>query len=205
MSMILDKIESILKIYTDGEHYETLKLARDTYIEKTAQIDSDSPEYESRMNSFNDWYLFNFKKDNGDKAIVHYLNNNNEEEVVSSALLNVNYSLFLFHKINFRKQVIIKDLLHDKKFILSRDNTQLALVEDDLFVGRMITHEDQNYLLNGLCLLPRDILSTLKKEAKKVRKMNNIDEEELFLLNLERLKTKALQYTHVEASKIFTF
>jgi hypothetical protein len=64
---------------------------------------------------------------------------------------------------------------------------------------------EDHYLLNGLCTLPREVLSSLKKESKKIRKLNNVEEEEVFLLNLERLKTRSIQYGHIESSKIFTF
>ena len=156
------------------------------------------------MSSFNDWYVFHYPFTESKNLIEEYLSSHSVDEVLTSALRNVNYSLFQFHKINFRKQIVIKDILHGTKHVLSKNNGHLALVEDDIFIGRVIPYADEAYLLSGLCILPKDILPILKKESKKLRKSKNIEEED-FLLNLERLKTKSLQYSHIEPTKIFTF
>ena len=124
---------------------------------------------------------------------------------MATALLEASYSIFLFHKINFRKQVVIKDVLHSEKFSLAKDNGILALVENDLFLGRVVKYQESHYLFNGLCTLPREVYSTLKKESKKIRKLNDLHEEESFLLNLERLKARSVQYGHIESHKIFSF
>ncbi len=205
MNVLQKEFENILNTYVSGKHYDELKLAKADFITRTGQIDEETDEYESRMNSFNDWYLFNYRKDDGSRIIDHYLKGKDAEDDFIKAINSVTYSLFLFNKINFRKQVVIKDVLHDNKFVLSKENGELALVEDDLFVGRSIDYKGEKYLLNGLCTLPIEILSTLKKESKKIRKLNNSDEEEQFLLNLERLKTKSVQYGHIDSSKIFVF
>ncbi len=205
MNLVQECAEKLLQKFTENTYYENLKNAKDAYITKTGRIDEEAEEYESRMNCFNDWYLFNYKNDDGSKIIDGIDQDNSFAPEFKESLGHVNYSLFLFHKINFRKQIIIKDILHNSKLVISEKNGMLPLVEDDLFVGRSVNHEDENYLLNGICLLPREVLSVLKKETKKIRKLNNSDEEEAFLLNLERLKTRSIQYGHIESSRIFSF
>ena len=205
MKQVQEHIDLILQVYTKDKHYEDLKNAKEAYIKKTGKIDEETDEYESRMNSFNDWYIFNYKRENGTTIIEDYIKNHDVAEDLGQAFLNTNYSLYHFSKINFRKQVVIKDILHSEKFVLGKDNDHLALVEDDLFVGRSVCLNEEHYLLNGLCTLPREVLSSLKKESKKIRKLNNPEEEEVFLLNLERLKTRSIQYGHIESSKIFSF
>ena len=74
-----------------------------------------------------------------------------------------------------------------------------------MFIGRVVEHGGAFYLLSGICLLPRNVYSILKKQSRKVRKLNNQEEEENFLLQLENFKTKSLQYGHVDSEKIFTF
>lgn len=205
MKLIQDHIDLILQVYTKDKHYEDLKNAKEAYIKRTGKIDEETDEYESRMNSFNDWYIFNYKREDGSTIIGDYVQNHEVNDELGQALLNTKYSLYHFSKINFRKQVVIKDVLYSVKFVLSKDNDHLALVEDDLFVGRSVSIGEDHYLLNGLCTLPREVLSSLKKESKKIKKLNNVEEEEVFLLNLERLKTRSIQYGHIESSKIFTF
>ena len=205
MNIISEHLEKIFQDYTKGEYYEDMKLAVEIYTEKTGKMDEDTDEYEARMNTFNDWFIFNYRKNGGERIIDKYIRDHALDYELAKAFANSCYSLFLFHKINFRKQVVIKDILHRRTFSLAKDCETLALVEDDLFVGRSLKYKDNFYLLNGICLLPRDTLSVLKKESKKIRKENNLLQEEEFLLNIENLKTKALQYGHLNSQQVFTF
>ncbi|MEE2671264.1 MAG: hypothetical protein VYA54_06120 [Bdellovibrionota bacterium] len=203
MNIVQDEFDKILSVYTSDQYYDELKAAKDSFITRTGKIDEESEEYESRMNSFNHWYIFDYEREDGSHFIDKYLENNSNDLALS--LKNINYSLFLFKKINFRKQIIINDILHSDKFVLSKENGTLPLVEDDLFLGRAVNYNDQWFLLNGIVTLPREVFSVLKKESKKVRKLNNSVEELGFLLNLERLKNRSIQYGHVDSSKIFNF
>lgn len=205
MNIIVDHIDKIISTYTQDAYYSDMKKAIDFYVEKTGKMNEESEEYESRMNCFNDWFIFNYRLADNSKIIDHYIVDNELDESLSKSFHNVNFSLFLFQKINYRKQIVIYDILHNKKFTLAKDNETLALVEDDMFIGRVVEINGNNYLLNGICLLPRDVYSILKKQSKKIRKMNNQEEEEAFLLHLENMKTKSLQYGHLDPDKIFTF
>lgn len=205
MNFIDEHIEKILKVYTEGEYYELLKSAKDVYVDLTGKMDEDTSEYESRMNTFNDWFIFNFRREDTRRVVDDYIQDHNIESELAKSFHNTNYSLFHFVKINFRKQIVLKDILHNEKFVLNIEECNLALLEDDVFVGRIISHDDKNFLLKGVCTMPRETFSILKKESKKIRKLNSLEEEESFLLTLEKLKTKSLHYGHLNSEKIFVF
>ncbi len=205
MNPVLVEIEKILGYYSEDNNVEDIKKAKELFIKLTGHVDEESGDYESWLNSFNDWFIFNYDLSGGKTPLQAFWEKHKSRDEVKSALENANYSLFYFHKINFRKQVVIKDVLHDKKLILAKEHSHLALVEDDIFVGRMVEYDGGQYILNGLCTLPREVFSVLKKEAKKIQKLNNENEEINFLLHLERLKTRSLHYGHVQADKMFTF
>jgi hypothetical protein len=205
MNIIEEHFEKILQKYTTGDYYDLLVSAKQDYVKNTGKLNEETDEYESRMNTFNDWFIFHYRMDDGRKIIDDYLQENDLDPELAKAFHNINYSLFHFAKINFRKQVVLKDILHNQKFTLAKDNGHIALVPDDIFVGRLVTYQGESYLLRGLCSLPRDVLGNLKKEARKIRKLNNVEEEEKYLLRIEELKTKSLNYGHIEANKIFVF
>lgn len=205
MNIITSHLEKIFEDYTKDSYYDDMKTAIEIYQQKTGRFDEDAAEYESRMHSFNDWFIFSYRKDNSERVIDKYIRENDLNYDLAKAFSNTNYSLFHFKKINFRKQVVINDILRGKKIILAKDSGALPLVEDDLFVGRSVNYKDQIYLLHGICLLPRNTLSILKKESKKVRNMDDKRKEENFLLQVEALKHKALQYGHIDSSKVFNF
>lgn len=204
MNVISSHLENILNLYTKDSYYEDMKEALSLFQERTGKMDADSAEYESRMHSFNDWFVFNYRKDSGERIVDKYVRDEKLDYELAKALTQTSYSLFLFKKINFRKKIIIKDVIHDLKFALADDCAMLPLVENDLFVGRSVKFREDFYLLPGICLLPRNTLSVLKKEAKRVRKQEDARQEESFLLKIESLKHKSLQYGHIDSVKVFS-
>ncbi len=205
LDIVHDHLDKVLGQYTQGQFFADLKEAKDKYFSMTGKLDEDKDEFESRMNSFNDWYIFQYRQKDGSKVIEEYIRNNQLEEELAQALLNVNHSLFEFNRTSFRKQIVLKDILHDEKIVLKKDHPTISLMEGDVFSGRVIKFKGENYLLRGVCTLPQGVKSILKKQSKKVRKLNSFDEELSFLLQLESLKTKAMHYSHIDPAKIFIF
>ncbi len=205
LDIVHNHLDKVLGLYTQGQFFADLKEAKDKYFSMTGKLDEDKDEFESRMNSFNDWYIFQYRQKDGSKVIEEYIRNNQLEEELSQALLNVNHSLFEFNRTSFRKQIVLKDILHDEKIVLKKDHPTISLMEGDVFSGRVIKFKGESYLLRGVCTLPQGVKSILKKQSKKVRKLNSFDEELSFLLQLESLKTKAMHYSHIDPAKIFIF
>lgn len=202
---VTQHLDHVLNRYTTGDFFDDLKKAKDRYFSLTGKLDEDKDEFESRMNCFNDWYIFQYRHQDGSKVIEDYIRTNELDEELSQALLNVNHSLFEFSKISFRKQVVLKDILHDEKVVLVKNHPRISLMVGDVFTGRVIKYKGDNYLLRGVCTLPQGVKSILKKQSKKVRKMNSFEEELNFLLQLEALKTKSMHYSHIDPTKIFIF
>jgi hypothetical protein len=205
LETVHDHLDKVLSLYTSGSHFEGLKKAKEMYFSLTGKLDEDKEDFESRMNSFNDWYIFQYPQEDGSKIIEDYIRNNELEEDLSQALLNVNHSLFEFDKVNFRKQIVLKDILHDEKIVLVKNHPNISLMEGDVYTGRVIKYKDGYYLLRGVTLLPQGVKAVLKKQSKKVRKLNSFAEELQFLLNLEAMKTKTTHYAHIDPTKIFVF
>ncbi|MES2528024.1 MAG: hypothetical protein V4598_13100 [Bdellovibrionota bacterium] len=205
LEVVHDHLDKVLNLYTKGEFFADLKTAKEKYFSITGKLDEDKEEFESRMNCFNDWYIFQYRHDDGSKVIEEYIRSNHLDEELSQAMLNVNHSLFEFSKISFRKQIVLKDILHDEKITLVKNHPTISLMEGDVFTGRVIKYKGEYYLLRGLCTLPQGVTSILKKQSKKVRKANSFEEELNFLLQLESLKTKAMHYSHIDPAKIFIF
>jgi hypothetical protein len=205
LEVVQEHLDKVLNLYTQGEHFTDLKEAKDKYFSLTGKLDEDKEEFESRMNCFNDWYIFQYSQADGSKVVEDYIRTGSLDVELSQALLNVNHSLFEFDKVNFRKQVVLKDILHDEKIALVKNHPIISLMEGDVFTGRVMKYKGEYYLLRGLCILPQGLKSVLKKQSKKVRKLNSFEQELNFLLQLEALKTKATHYSHIDPNKIFVF
>ena len=79
----------------------------------------------------------------------------------------------------------------------------MGIVEEDFFVGRCLTYKGDNFLCQGLTVLPSRAQTVLRKKAKKIGSLHDPFAKERFLLQLEKLKTKSAQYSHIEPSRIF--
>ena len=205
LDIVHEHLDKVLSLYTQGSHFEDLKSAKEKYFSITGKLDEDKDEFESRMNCFNDWYIFHYRHNDGSKVIEDYIRTGDLDVELSQSLLNVNHSLFEFSKINFRKQIVLHDILHDEKIVLVKSHPTISLMEGDVFTGRVIKYKGDYYLLRGVCILPQGVKSILKKQSKKIRKLNSFEEELQFLLKLECLKTKAMHYSHIDPAKIFIF
>jgi hypothetical protein len=205
LEIVHEHLDKVLGLYTQGQHFDDLKAAKEKYFSITGKLDEDKEEFESRMNCFNDWYVFQYCHEDGSKVIEDYIRSSQLDLELSQALLNVNHSLFEFSKVNFRKQIVLKDILHDEKIVLMKNHPTISLMEGDVFTGRVIKLKGEYYLLRGFCILPQGVKSVLKKQSKVVRKLNSFEEELGFLLQLECLKTKAMHYSHIDPAKIFVF
>jgi len=204
IQILQQHIDQALTDYSAGAHYDSMLEAKKKYFELTGSLTEADDEFESKMNSFNDWYLFQYLSPRSTITVMKdYLDKNKVEDEVSLAFLSINHSLFEFSKTSWGGKIILNDILHKEKIELSEDSVPLGLVEKDIFSGRIINFQDQNYPFQGICIYPSTVKSILQKEAKKVRKMKNPKAEAKFLLFAEGLKTKWIHYGHIDAKKIF--
>lgn len=199
-------VDNALSEYSQGDHLDTLLEAKKVYTEVTGPFNEEDADFEARMNCFNDWYVFNFHTRGATHPIIKdYVETKNIEDNLSDAFGNINYSLFEFVKTNFKKRMVIKDILHNEKFVLSVNHPKMGIIANDIFVGRILTCDEDAFLLKGLCIFPPDVKPVLMKESKRIRKMNEKQRELNFLMQLESLKVRWQRYGHLDVKQIFVF
>ena len=198
-------LDIILHKFSQDEFYERLKEAKKKYFKIAGVVNEEDDEYESKMNLFNDWYLFHFLETGLNSSYVNaYLKSVKLDQELDRSLRNVNYSLY---QLISRKQdkIKIKDHFSNIKFTLAQDNGPIGCVDGDVFIGRTLSIDNSFYLLKGMCILPKGIENVLKRRVKKIRRLKDPNLQYDFLLQLESLKIKWLRYGHIEAEKIFNF
>lgn len=199
-------LEKVLSQYSTGDYYQSLLQAKEDYFAKTGKAFEEDEDYESRMASFNDWYCLQYQPDEtGQTFFQQYTLKNSVLPELVQAINDVNHSLFEYTGTTFRGLHILKDILHDKKITLAKSHTVLSMVKGDLFIGRTTLYKDENYLFNGLRMMPKEAKKAMQKEAKRVRKLHNKRDDLDFLFFTESLKTKWQRYGHIDVNKIFVF
>lgn len=198
--------ETILVDYTRNANQKHLLSAKDYYFSRIGTVHDEDDDYEARINAFYDWYIFQFQSPYIKKTVIQeYIEKHELSEELVKAFLTVNFSLFEYNKINFRKNIVLEDILHDEKVVIPREYWSVGLVEKDLFVGHVIHYKDQYFMLPGVAAIPREVKEVLSKEAKKIRKSSHLEDEKEFLLQIQYFKNKMKRYSHVPASEIFQF
>ncbi len=204
---ILEKhLDKIIEEYnTDSRRRPHLMRAKEMYIEHTGMVDEDADDFESRMNNFYEWFIFNFEFEEGKTIISRYINENSIEKEVLSALKDTTFSVFEFLKFNLKKQIVIKDLLHDTKFVLPNDHTKISVFPGDIFVCRFSNFDGNRYMLRGSTSISTGAKSNILKQAKKVRRYSDPKDELKFLLEVQFLQNKSQRYAHIDPAKVFVF
>lgn len=199
-------LEEILTIYSQGDYYQSLLKAKEDYFLRTGMAFEEDEDYESRMASFNDWYVLQYLPDESGKTFFQqYIESHEVIDELVEAVNRTNHSLFEYTGTSFRGQHILKDILHDNKITLAKTHSAPSMVKGDIFIGRTTFFKEEFFLFYGLRMMPKEARSSMKKEAKKVRKLNDLKQELDFLFFTESLKTKWQRYGHVDVNKIFVF
>ena len=205
-TVVKEHIESALSIYSQGKYLDDMLEAKKIYFEQTGIANEDDEDFESRMNSFNDWYVLQFQSSHRTRTVMKdYLIEKEIDGDLKDSILNFSFSYFEYTGKSLRKCIVLKDYLNDKKITLPKNHYELGMVKGDSFVGRLISFQDESFLLDGLCVMPKEVTSIIKKQAKKVRKTESSEERDHFLLHLEYLKNKWQRYLHLDPNKIFVF
>lgn len=205
-SVIKDHLDKALSLYTSGDYYKILIEAKEEYFNKTGIAFEDDADFESKMSSFNDWFLLQFISKRFERPFIReYLESFQVGDEIALSLLNINHSLFEYSGKSFSGLYLLKDILHDRKVELAKDHQSPPMLKGDLAICRVISYQSQNYLLEGMTFIPKEVCSVLKKQSKIVRKKDDPWQEYEFLIQLEKLKTKWLRYGHIDPAKIFTF
>ncbi len=199
-------LEDALGEFSRGDLYAKLLEAKEYYFSRAGKADEEDDDYESRMSHFNNWFLTQYREEGMERPMISlYVEKRKLSEEVARALTNPIHSVYEYAGTNLRKQHVVKDIIRDEKYSFPKDDPFPSVVKNDLFLGRVLQLGDSFYMMNGLCFLPKDVRSAVKKEGKRVLKLGDPGAYEEFLFKVENLKTKWRHYGHIDPKKIFVF
>ena len=207
MDDILTKhYEEALSKYANGEFYDDMLKAKDEFYLLTGKINEDDDDYELRMNSFNDWYLFQYvTPKHPEPPIFRYIRQAELEENLQLALRTFNHSIFEFQGDSITSKRKMADILHGNKIMISKNATMPGLLKNDLFIGRSLKFNGEHYLLPGLTILPKEAKSIILKECETLRLKRDLRQEFSFLFRTEYFKTKFKRFGHIGFQRVFDY
>ena len=73
-------LDPVIQQFTTGEHYKGLFEAKKEYFERAGIVYEDDAEYENRMTTFLDWYIFDRPLPGIDLPPIKYFYHNSRDK-----------------------------------------------------------------------------------------------------------------------------
>ena len=198
-------LDSCIELYSLGDNLDIFHAAKKEYIALTGAFNEEDEDFEHRVNSFHDWFLFHYELPQIKRLpIIEFLLRSDYNMDLEKTILNTNFSLFEFIK-EEKGVSLFKNLLTAEEFKVMPDQSKGTFISGDVFISHVMLAESLYFFSRGVCLIPSELKKSILLEIKKNNLGHVHSSKNKFLLNLQRLKTKSKNYSHLPAEKVFVF
>lgn len=203
--IVKDVINELLTFASDKTNAEFLDTAKEKYEGKMGRFYQDESDYIQRMNTFLEWFVFDFRTEElGSNTIFNrYINDNrdrlsSDELTLRMTIAKHLHSIFIVK--NFKEGMVkVKDLYQGKSIWVTDDK---IFEKGDMMESRVISAYGGNFFSYTYCLHPRSAASHIKAELKKQRKTGLRDD---FFLKLRAMQLKWRRSRQIEIKDIYKF
>ncbi len=209
MSLCLtDFLDQVVARITVTNFQSELQKARIVYSEYAGKPSEELSSFESRMNSFIEWFLFDYTHSGLNKKLIDFLIEDcdqefhEEERKLLKALRGNIHSVFITKKL---KDGIVKvqDLMSRRKYEVSQKERPLTSGVDEIFEGRIVETGEGYFFTNTFCVHPPEALKFIKSGLKECgRSEEGCD---AFLLRLAKMSLFFENSRNIPVSSIYTF
>lgn len=202
--------DEMVQFASEGPLADELSRAKVEYFERTGELFESDPNFERRMASFLEWYVFDRKATTYEgltPAQLYVMEKTEAADATSRARMEEVSrsvpSLFEFRKIkNDRLHVI--DLLTNSRLAVFERREPAGLESGDIIEARLIEFAGEQYFSDVWAVHPRDARRVILKAAKTFRKKDGSYEGRVNLVHeVSRLSNRCERYKHVKPSQIF--
>ncbi|MCX7977619.1 MAG: hypothetical protein N2578_01305 [Bdellovibrionaceae bacterium] len=198
----------IEKILAGPLFSDELKAARKSFFGSASFVEDHPESFDQHMSQFYDWYFFSRPLSGYSRTplevceIPRELRYTPEEARYLQDLRGHVHSLFEFLKLR-GSDVHVRDLIRDKKIVVSRSEKIFGFSEDVIFEARLIPAGDTWIFSRGFCFHPADVRKFILEEIKRHRKNPDLDPEEL-MFRLARMRFLSEKYKHIRPEMIYS-
>lgn len=202
-------LDPVIEMFTTGEYYKEVYQAKQEYFERAGVVYEDDGEFENRMCTFMDWYLFDRELPAIDLPPIKFYFRKNKD-LFSSEELNIYkdfcgtiHSIFYLRKVS-GGAICLKDLFSKKNHEVKDTEINMGFVRGDIFEARLIPFKGACEFSRGFCFHPVEMEKFILGEIKKVRYQDRSRQTKL-ILQLAGMKLKHTRYQHINIKHIYTF
>ena len=204
---IKNYLEKVLEAYSKGTFYEEVKRAKEEYFQRTAKIAEGSETFETQMENFLDWYLFDRPLSGSEISpiklyLIEKLDNlDPDDQAIFQDLAKSTHSIFEVLKVR-ESEIYLKDLFDGEKYVIDETELNKGFTKGDLFEGRLLKFKGSLVFGRAFVFHPKDVRSFILKQIKRIKYLDQ--KQRLKLLHrLAEMKLKMEQYNHISVTHIY--
>jgi len=207
--MYRDFLEKIFKRFGEEPFIKEIEKAKAEYFGKIGSVFEDDNFFEMRMASFFDWFVFErpMEKVGFTPIKAYYRSNayklNEDEKVDLENLLKTIWSVFIVKK-KLKEGFRVLDLYDKKKYEVAIDKNYAYIESKNLIEARLIPFRGKYVFSDPIFTHPKEVVSPVKKEAKKLKGSERNEFKE-FILQLAHMSIKLHRYKHLPIKEIYKF
>lgn len=204
-----DLIDRLILYFTADKFKTDVAHGKKEFFEEAGIMDEENQVFEMRMTQFLEWYLFTRRLEKVDLTPAVYALELEDFKMVSAErpafenLAVVRHGLFEFLKIR-GEDIHIKDLWLGKKVVIRNSPINIGFNRDEIFDARLIQDGDSFRFSRSFCFHPAEASKYVFGEIKRIRKLENPQEEEALMLRLMKMRYKYEQYRHLKLDYVYT-
>jgi hypothetical protein len=207
---MFDELIDRLTVFFTGDRFrEDVAKAKKEFFDEAGVMDEENEAFEMRMTQFLEWYLFTRKLGEVGLTPAQYalqledFEMTSEERPAFENLAVTRHSLFEFLKVR-GDDIHIRDLFLDKKIVIHSSIIRIGFNRDEIFDARLIPEGENFHFSRAFAFHPTEAAKYIMGEVKKLRKTNDLDEREAFMLRLLKMRYKYEQYRHLKLDYVYT-
>ena len=187
-----------------------LLVAKAEYFGLTGEMFEDDKQFEMRMASFLDFYLFDRRSPLTQKTPAQELYEQKQktapqEQVVAfRAFTETIHALFEVRKMG-KGTVRMRELFSGKDYDVTERRQLAGLEKGDVLEARLIPFNGHLVFSTAFCFHPREVGKAIAKEAKRRRKKEPNRPPQDLIWDCARRALKVDRYRQIPAEKLYDF
>ena len=203
-------LDQLIAFASHEERKPDLLAAKAEYFQRTGEVFEDDKQFEMRMASFLDYYLFDRKRPEGGKTPAEeFLDGRTAagdaaELAAFRSFTETVHGLFEVRKIK-PGVVRLRELFGAKEFDVSERRHTVGLEKGDILEARLIPFDGDAGLQLGVLLPPPEAAKSIKKEVKRRKKVMPDAPPVQLTWEASKRALKADRYRQIAVDKIYDF
>lgn len=200
--------DDMVQFASEGELQAELATAKTEYFERTGEIFESDDDFERRMASFLEWYVFDREVPSFGmtpaRLFIEQCSGrfSNEEHTRLESLAASTPSLFEYRKLK-KERLYVVDLLDNQSHMVHERREPKGLESGDILEARIVRYDGDLRFSEVWAAHPREARRAILKATKSFRKTKVGDRVEL-VHRVARLANRCQRYKHVDPKQIFS-